>query len=128
MFSAADRVLVANEIFYEAMRTGDLTAMDRLWAHRPHLACTHPGRPILTGRAEILESWRQIFEASGGVDIWADQSLPLVTGATALVLCEEHVGGEVLMATNAFAEADGRWRMVSHQAAEMPQPHRSRRS
>jgi len=50
-------VLAANKAFYDAFEAGDATAMAAVWSIGPHVACTHPGWPALSGRDDVLESW-----------------------------------------------------------------------
>jgi hypothetical protein len=121
MADVKTEVLAANEAFYRAMRRGDLAAMDLLWSEARDVSCAHPGRALLHGRGPVLESWRLIFEGGGPPGIEVDGVHAVVTGGTALVLCVEVVAGARLTATNAFALEDGRWRLVSHLSAEMPE-------
>ncbi|MGF1501403.1 MAG: nuclear transport factor 2 family protein [Paracoccaceae bacterium] len=117
--TAKEAVLAANATFYAAMRNSDLVAMRTLWARHRRVSCTHPSGPALFGRAAVMESWRLILEEGAPPDIEAVGVQVVVTGATALVLCEERIGGVSLMASNVFAIEDGRWRMVSHQASAL---------
>ena len=39
----SDAVLAANLEFYRAFAARDLAAMDRIWARRATVLCTHPG-------------------------------------------------------------------------------------
>ena len=113
-------VLAANAAFYRAMREGDLGAMDALWSCRRSVSCTHPSGPAITGREAIMRSWRCILLEGGPVAIHPRGARALVSGRTALVLCEEVDGALVLMASNCFVHEAGAWRMLSHQAAAVP--------
>ncbi|HSF96668.1 MAG TPA: nuclear transport factor 2 family protein [Thermohalobaculum sp.] len=113
-------VLDANEAFYRAMRTGDLDAMEALWARGRAVSCTHPSGPEIFGRAAVMESWRLIL-GHAAPDIRAEAPQVLVTGRSAMVLCEEVIGHARLIASNAYVREDGAWRMVTHQAAHVPE-------
>ena len=116
----ADAVLAANAAFYRAMREGDYAAMERLWTRRRRVSCTHPGGPAVQGRAAVMASWRRILEPGRALPIRPVEPKAVVTGGSALVLCREDLGKVQMMASNCFIrEVDG-WRMLSHQAAEMP--------
>ncbi len=114
------RVLAANEAFYLAMRAGDLAAMEALWSKRAGVSCTHPGRPMLVGRNAVMGSWRAILGGGRPPAIACAGAVATLSGATAIVLCEERVMGARLMAVNTFAleGGSGAWRMVGHHAGE----------
>lgn len=114
-------ILAANEAFYEAFRRGDSTAMDAIWAVRAPVACIHPGWHALVGRDRVMASWRAILENGGGPIRCAAQRV-IGLGATALVICEEHVDDNRLIATNVFVREDGHWRLAHHHAGPVAQP------
>ena len=113
-------VLDANQAFYRAMRQGDLDAMEALWARSRSVSCTHPSGPALFGRAAVMESWRLILSHEAP-DIEPEEEQAIVTGQTAMVLCTARIGRASLIASNAFVREDGAWRMVTHQAAHVPE-------
>lgn len=112
-------VLDANEAFYRAMREGDIDAMEELWSQARAVSCTHPSGPTIFGRAAVMASWRLILAHQPPEIRPADQRV-IVTGRTAMVLCREQIGRIEMMASNAWVQEDGAWRMVSHQAAHIP--------
>ena len=66
-------MLQCNAEFYRAFREGDAAAMERIWTARQRggvdmATCVHPGREAMSGRAAILDSWRQIM-AAGSPDV-----------------------------------------------------------
>ena len=61
-----EEVLRANESFYAAFASRDLGAMDSLWARESPVACLHPGWNLLSGRDEVMRSWRGILFVSEG--------------------------------------------------------------
>lgn len=119
-------VLFANDAFYAAFATGDLAAMDALWARRAPVSCIHPGRAALDDRDAIMESWRGIFASPGGGKRREPPVIRCVRPAAFLladfawVACYEILPNGVLIATNIFAREDGAWRIVHHHASPAP--------
>jgi ketosteroid isomerase-like protein len=115
----SDAVLAANLEFYRAFATRDLQAMDALWARQAPVACIHPGWPALADRDAIIESWRGILSSPESPRIVCYDERVFVYGDTALVVCEEELGGGTLVASNLFVrEAEG-WRIAHHQAGQL---------
>jgi ketosteroid isomerase-like protein len=110
-----ETVLFANEAFYNAFARSDFPAMDALWARDTHVICIHPGWHALTTREQIMESWRQMFEA-GTTPVTCRSPEVFITGDVAFVVCYEQLADAVLVATNAFRRHDDAWHMVHHQA------------
>lgn len=114
-------VLQANTAFYDAFSSGDFDAMEALWSE--DVVCAHPGFPHLRGHAEVMDSWSQIFDQEALDMIVSPDNVRctlLRGGLSAVVTCAERVGEDrdnAMTATNIFEkDADGRWRMVLHQA------------
>lgn len=117
-----DDVLAANEAFYGAFAAADAAAIDALWAREAPVACIHPGWGVLTGRKDVLESWRRIFR-NAPPDIFCHGARAFLLGDSAFVVCLEIMPEAVLIATNVFVREAGGWRMAHHQAgptAERP--------
>jgi ketosteroid isomerase-like protein len=108
-------ILAANEAFYDAFRREDPTAMNEIWARRAPVACIHPGWDALLGRNRVMASWRAIME-NGTPPIRCVAPRVQRLGDAVLVICEEHIGGGRLIATNVFVQEDGQWRIVHHHA------------
>jgi ketosteroid isomerase-like protein len=117
-------VLEANQEFYSAFDGCDFAAMSLLWAERVPVACIHPGRPALSGRAAVLESWQQILESAGDWNMSCHQARVYWMGQSAFVTCLEASGKTHahLIATNVFVLEDGRWRMTHHHAGPLSEP------
>lgn len=111
-----EAVLFANEAFYAAFASGDLAAMEGLWAEDVPVACIHPGWAPLTNREDIMASWRSILEGVRAPAIQFSLIGSFVYGEVGFVLCYEKVGDGVLVATNIFLSQAGSWKMVHHQA------------
>ena len=117
-----EEVLAANQAFYDAFRARDLKQMDRLWAHASEVAVVHPGWPAIHGRNAVMESWRGIIEGPAPPDIRCDEPRVYVLGAAAFVICTEHLPQGDLVATNLFANENGQWKLVHHNAGQAPPP------
>ena len=129
-------VLFANDAFYIAFATGDLAAMDAVWARRAPVCCIHPGWAALSDRDSIMESWRGILGAptkeaarpGRGAASNTRQTAAIrcvrpevfLLGDVAWVACHEILPNGILIATNIFVPEDGAWRMVHHHAGPSP--------
>lgn len=112
-----DEVLAANAAFYDAFRRGDVPAMERLWAERSLVACVHPGRLPLIGRAAVLESWELILTSPGRPSIACSNAVVHRLGPeTAFVVCIEVLPGGPLAATNVYVREEGAWKIAQHHA------------
>jgi ketosteroid isomerase-like protein len=118
-----DEVLAANRAFYEAFSRGDVHAMERLWADRAMIACVHPGRVPLFGRAAVLESWRLILTGPARPVIRCSNPVVHRLGSnSAFVVCLEVLAGGPLAATNVFVREDGTWKLAQHHAGYVASP------
>lgn len=115
-------VFGANSRFYESFRTGDLAAMQGLWAKRDEVCCVHPGLKGISGYDDVIESWNYV---------WANYEFPLdikledikvhARGDMGYVTCMEFVktrgrwGGQFV--TNVFERIDGQWFICNHHAS-----------
>ena len=97
-------VLFANDAFYTAFATGDLAAMDAVWARRAPVCCIHPGWTAPPATATIRCVRPEVF----------------LLGDAAWVACYEILPNGNLIATNIFVPEDGAWRMVHHHAGPAP--------
>ncbi|MFU8816692.1 MAG: YybH family protein [Pseudomonadales bacterium] len=113
----------ANEAFYLAFEAKDYAAMDNLWSQAREVVCVHPGWPALIGRAAVMESWRGILgnPNQGTVSFYGATYQALATDL-AVVICYEQAGDATTIATNIFAEEDGRLRLIFHQAGYCARP------
>lgn len=114
-----DAVLAANLEFYRAFAVRDVAGMDALWARRTPVACLHPGSTALTDREAIMSSWTGILSHPDAPGIACYDERVMVYGDTALVLCEEELGGGTLAASNLFVREDGAWRLAHHHAGQI---------
>jgi len=116
-------VLFANDAFYLAFSSRDMTAMDEVWAQPEPVTCIHPGWSVISGRDSVMQSWRAILGNPNAPDIDCISAEAHVLGDVAYVVCYEVVSSATLAATNVFARHNGHWKMIHHQAgAAPPQP------
>jgi ketosteroid isomerase-like protein len=114
-----DEVLAANREFYRAFAARDLPAMEKLWAARAAVACIHPGWDALSGRAAVLQSWRDILGNPAAPRIRCRNETAISHGEIGLVLCHEVLPDGMLVATNLFVREDDAWKMIHHQASPL---------
>jgi ketosteroid isomerase-like protein len=123
-----DQVLAANLAFYRAFTERDVEAMDRLWARRRPVACTHPGWSVLRERDAIMASWRNILANPDAPRVACHDEEVLLYGDMAIVICEEELPGNALAASNVFVKEDGEWRLAHHHSgpifSRQPEPRR----
>ncbi|MYK25508.1 MAG: nuclear transport factor 2 family protein [Dehalococcoidia bacterium] len=119
---AEQEALLANEGFYRALGNSDMGAMEQVWARMARVTCLHPGWTLLTGREEVLESWRTILSNPNQPRIVGGGASVSVLGNTAVILCREVVSGSPLYATNVFVREEGSWRMTHHHSGPVMVP------
>ena len=112
-------VLAVNEAFYRAFATRALDGMDRLWATSAQVTCIHPGWNAVRGREPVIASWESILSNPNSPAITTANATAHVLGEAAYVICEEHINGAVLIATNIFVREAGEWKLTHHQAGHL---------
>ena len=122
------RILFANESFYQAFSAGNFEAMEGLWSTGQPLVCIHPGHQPLVIRDEIMTSWKAILELGATQGISCFEPRVSLYGSVALVVCYEILGENQLIATNGFVEEEGIWTMIHHQAGPSLGPELERGS
>lgn len=117
--SRESEVLAVNERFYGAFARQDAEQMSELWAEQDEVSCIHPGWPPIRGRKEVLASWSAIFKHDEPPPIRCESPSVAVHGDAATVMCRERIGNTVLVATNIFVHAGGRWYLAHHHASAL---------
>jgi ketosteroid isomerase-like protein len=112
-------VLAANEAFYAAFADRNLAAMNAVWSETVSVVCIHPGWPPIRGRDQVLASFKAIFENDGSTAPVCEAPSCTVYTNSAFVVCRERLGNAILVATNVFHHADGRWSLVHHHASAL---------
>jgi ketosteroid isomerase-like protein len=107
--------------FYEAFRAGDLGAMQHIWGADNEIVCIHPARPPLAGRRAVLESWRGILDATGGVEVRFDCHRRARADDLAVHIGIEVIGGRdtepaMVTVTNVYGLGDKGWKLHAHHA------------
>ena len=118
----------ANDVFYRALESLDLGAMDRLWLHGREAHCVHPGGDALSGWDAVRKSWEQIFANTRWLRVTPTGVRVEVLGEVAVVTCAENITAEsegdvglaVAQATNLFRRTPEGWRMFHHHASPAP--------
>lgn len=120
----------ANARFYRAFEALDLDAMERVWGRGAHVACVHPGWPLLSGWPSVRASWESIFANTAEIRFSLSDVRIVATGGAAWVTCVENILSEVqgrltvtsVVATNVFERDLDGWRMVHHHASHVLAP------
>ena len=117
-----EEVTKANQAFYEAFESLDITHMDRVWAHQEHVTCVHPGWALRTGWPEIRDSWVLIFNNTFSMKFELSEVMIQVAGDMAWVICVENITSQQseepqdakVLATNLFERIGDEWLMIHH--------------
>ncbi|HEV8015272.1 MAG TPA: nuclear transport factor 2 family protein [Stellaceae bacterium] len=115
--SDLDAVLSANLEFYRAFNDRNAKIMDTLWARGAPVLCVHPGWTALSGRDEVIKSWRSILANPNAPHVMCHDDRAFLYGDLAIVQCEEELDTGHLVATNMFVREAGAWKMIHHQAS-----------
>jgi ketosteroid isomerase-like protein len=126
--SAEQEVLNANLEFYRALQNLDLAKMEALWVQEEIATCLHPGWELLIGWEDVGGSWASIFKSPQQMRITISRPLAVVHGDVAWVNCIENIttlyeGGfstASVEAVNIFLQREGKWLLVHHHAAPLP--------
>lgn len=121
-------VLAANEAFYLALESLNITRMNAMWWHEDWVRCLHPGWDLLVGWKAVQGSFDSIFRTSAQIRVIVSRVLVHVAGEVAWVSCLEQVTSTIgtdfstllVEATNLFVRRGSEWRMVHHHATPMP--------
>jgi ketosteroid isomerase-like protein len=114
-----DAVITANNDFYLAFNNSDMDKMEDIWSRQNEVSVVHPGWDLLTGRGEVLMSWRQILKNSTLNKISCDNVWVNRVGDVASVICIEQLDDVELVATNIFVREEGAWKLIHHHAGPL---------
>jgi ketosteroid isomerase-like protein len=123
-----DTPQAAEDAFYDALEEASVDALMAVWEDTDELACLLPMQPLRQGRVAIRETFRQAFQALGGIDIQAVHLQWITWGDAAAHLLEEQMVGKdgrlgpPVYAVNLFRRGPSGWRLVLHQNAPTPPP------
>ena len=127
-----EEVLEANEKFYLAIKNGDIDQMEDVCIKDASVKCVHPGWPMLHGWDAVAQSWKNIFDSGGPLDIELRDISARISGDSAWVICIEKIsfkiGDEVqsgfAQSTNIFKLDGSSWLVALHHASPIPAPKR----
>jgi ketosteroid isomerase-like protein len=120
------------EQFYfalNAMFTGDLEQMKKVWSHADDVTYMGPSGGYRVGWAQVLADWEaQAAMKLGGEVKPKDMRITVGRDLAVVSNCEvgENVGQQgkprkvEIRATNLFREEDGKWKMIGHHTDILP--------
>ena len=115
------------DAFYAAFAACDIEQMMAVWVHDAPLVCIHPGSAPLTSRHAVEDSWREIFNAGGGVQFSLTEQKVMESQEVCVRYVHENIhhgpglrSMAVVCATNVYVLENGSWRMCLHHASPGP--------
>jgi ketosteroid isomerase-like protein len=120
-----EEVTRANQEFYQAFESLDISRMDRIWAHQEYVTCIHPGCTLRIGWPAVRDSWVLIFNNTFSMKFDLTEIQVQVAGDVAWVICTENITsrqGETtqesrVLATNLYERVSDRWLIIHHQGS-----------
>jgi ketosteroid isomerase-like protein len=130
--SDREKVNAASKAFFAALNARDPGAMAKVYAHTPYVVHIDPSfnEGIRLGWEAVNKSWENLRNETTQIDVsFSEAGAPQIVGNLAWEVGTEK--GVVITAdgkhipikafvTNIYQNIDGRWLLVSHQAAEPP--------
>ncbi len=121
--STVAEVTNANDLFYEAFRSGSIKKMKAIWGAGEHVQCLHPGAACIGGSDSVLQSWDIVFSSlppGAQLEIGVEQTRVHADDTMGFVTCVENVKGDdgvgTLACTNVFEKQQGEWKIIHHHA------------
>ena len=117
-----EEVTKANEEFYRAFKSLDVTLMDRIWLQQEYVTCVHPGWSLRGGWPAVRDSWVLIFNNTFSMKFELTEMQIQVAGDLAWVICTENITsrqGEAtqdsrVLATNLYENVGDQWKIIHH--------------
>jgi ketosteroid isomerase-like protein len=117
-----EAVVTANDRFYRAFESLDIKEMEEVWSTDGSVQCIHPGWGLLSGWADVRDSWVRIFNNTSAMSFTPHVLHVSVEGPIAWVVCLEDIDtrhgdtehNSQVLATNVFKRVDDRWLLVHH--------------
>jgi len=114
----------AEQAFYRAFQSADLHLMTEVWADRDFVECIHPMADRVRGHAQVMNSWREIFEGGLRVQLQLAEVRRTQDALLAIHVVYERlrVPGQrsdypPVIATNVYQLLENGWFMVLHHAS-----------
>jgi ketosteroid isomerase-like protein len=124
-----EQVKRANERFYRAFESLDISKMADMWLQAERAKCVHPGWSLLSGWEAIRQSWEAIFANTDYMRFVITDVAVHLYGRVAWVTCMENLSDAPdtlqmarILATNVFEHTGEAWRMVHHHASPIMRP------
>lgn len=121
---AEDRVLEANEQFYDAMTAGDVDGMMARWAGDPTISVVTSFARVAVGPAAVANQWTRLFASRGKLSVDSQVRSVSVEDASAWVVVDQTVaspGNSAVsgpaVAMNVFRRVGEEWLLLHHHAA-----------
>jgi ketosteroid isomerase-like protein len=122
-----EEVTRANEDFYSAFESLDISRMDAIWAHQEYVTCIHPGWSIRVGWPLVRDSWVVIFNNVFSMGFSLTELQVQVAGDVAWVICTENITSRhgdntqnsQVIATNLFERLDEGWKIIHHHGSPL---------
>lgn len=119
----------ANERFYRAFETLDISTMAAVWVQAERAQCIHPGWDLLSGWEAIRRSWEGIFANTDYMRFVITDVATHVYGSMAWVTCVENLSDAPeslqmarMLATNVYEHHGDAWLLVHHHASPIMRP------
>jgi len=114
--------------FYEAIEQADIKALGRVWSLDDNIVCIHAGANRIEGRAQVLESFSDMFAKSPSIGFSISDALQTESDGLAIHLVREEIQFDgqlfsVMVSTNIYHIEDGGWRMLLHHSSHEPEPN-----
>jgi ketosteroid isomerase-like protein len=125
-------VRAAAEQFYfalNAMFTGDLVPMQKVWSHADDVTYMGPAGGFRVGWAEVLADWEAQAAMKLGGEV-KPEGMRITAGRDLAVVSNYETGENAgpggksrkveIRATNLFRKEDGKWKMIGHHTDMLP--------
>src|SRR4030095_11840296 len=119
-----EQVKRANERFYRAFESLDISKMAVVWLQAERTKGVHPGWSLLSGWEAIRQSWEAIFANTDYMRFVITDVAVHLYGRVAWVTCMENLSDAPdtlqmarILATNVFEHTGEEWRMVHQHAS-----------
>ncbi len=117
-----EEVTKANEAFYRAFESLDISNMDKVWAQKDYVTCVHPGWSLRSGWPEVRDSWVLIFNNTFSMEFDLSDLQVQVAGDVGWVVCVENIvsrQGDAeqhsrVLATNLYERLGDEWKIIHH--------------
>ncbi|KAI8463005.1 MAG: hypothetical protein J3K34DRAFT_445629 [Monoraphidium minutum] len=99
--------------------------MTKVWGKGDYVQTIHPGAGVISGREQVIESWRQILKGvrPRAFKITVEDVRVFATEGGGFVTCTEVVEADDnrgrTIATNVFEKQGGKWVMTHHHGSPL---------